>query len=99
VHIIVGTPGRLSDMLSKNKFNLKLCKFLTLDESDRLLDQGFEIEIRNILENFTYQRQTLLFSATMPKKIQEFTSSALIKPVILNIGRPGAANLDVIQVK
>lgn len=52
VHIIVATPGRLSDMLVKGKFNLSLCKYLTLDEADRLLDLGFEDEIRNILEHF-----------------------------------------------
>ena len=52
VHIVVGTPGRLSDLLNKKKFNLDLCKFLALDEADRLLDIAFEEEIRNILDNF-----------------------------------------------
>eukprot|EP01016_Furgasonia_blochmanni_P014230 TRINITY_DN1740_c0_g1_i3.p1 TRINITY_DN1740_c0_g1~~TRINITY_DN1740_c0_g1_i3.p1 ORF type:complete len:523 (+),score=121.63 TRINITY_DN1740_c0_g1_i3:330-1898(+) len=99
VHIIVATPGRLSDMLNKKKFNLDLCKFITLDEADRLLDVAFEEEIRNILDHFTgqSQRQTLLFSATMPRKIQDFAKSALVKPVIINVGRAGAASMDVIQ--
>jgi len=48
---------------------------------------------------FQSQRQTLLFSATMPKKIQNFAKSALVLPVTVNVGRAGAANLDVIQVK
>jgi ATP-dependent RNA helicase DDX41 len=52
VHIIVGTPGRLSDMLKKKKYNLSLCKLLTMDEADRLLDVAFEEEIRTILEHF-----------------------------------------------
>ena len=52
VHIVVGTPGRLSDLINKKKFNLDLCKFLTLDEANRLLDVAFEDEIRNILDHF-----------------------------------------------
>ncbi|CAM6084318.1 unnamed protein product [Calypogeia fissa] len=97
VHIVVATPGRLKDMLAKKKMNLDLCKYLTLDEADRLIDLGFEEDIREVFDHFKAQRQTLLFSATMPKKIQNFAKSALVKPVIVNVGRAGAANLDVIQ--
>ncbi|CAG8746679.1 13629_t:CDS:10 [Cetraspora pellucida] len=97
IHIVVATPGRLMDMLEKRKFNLDLCKFLCLDEADRMIDMGFEDDVRNIMSYFTNQRQTLLYSATMPKKIQDFARSALVKPVIVNVGRAGAANLDVIQ--
>ncbi|CAG8624046.1 25887_t:CDS:10, partial [Racocetra persica] len=64
---------------------------------DRMIDMGFEDDVRNIMSYFTNQRQTLLYSATMPKKIQDFARSALVKPVIVNVGRAGAANLDVIQ--
>lgn len=52
MHIVVATPGRLSDLLNKKKFNLDLCKYITLDEADRLLDVAFEEEIRNILDHF-----------------------------------------------
>jgi ATP-dependent RNA helicase DDX41 len=97
VHIVVATPGRLKDMLAKKKMNLDNCKYLTLDEADRLVDLGFEEDIREVFDHFKAQRQTLLFSATMPKKIQNFAKSALVKPVIVNVGRAGAANLDVIQ--
>ncbi|OAE32003.1 hypothetical protein AXG93_2772s1120 [Marchantia polymorpha subsp. ruderalis] len=97
VHIVVATPGRLKDMLAKKKMTLDLCKYLTLDEADRLIDLGFEEDIREVFDHFKAQRQTLLFSATMPKKIQNFAKSALVKPVIVNVGRAGAANLDVIQ--
>ncbi|CAG8540295.1 5040_t:CDS:10, partial [Acaulospora morrowiae] len=97
IHIVVATPGRLIDMLEKKKFNLDLCKFLCLDEADRMIDMGFEDDVRTIMSYFTNQRQTLLYSATMPKKIQDFARSALVKPVIVNVGRAGAANLDVIQ--
>ena len=73
------------------------CRYLTLDEADRLVDLGFEDDIREVFDHFKAQRQTLLFSATMPAKIQNFARSALVKPVTVNVGRAGAANLDVIQ--
>ncbi|KAK3013195.1 hypothetical protein RJ639_010383 [Escallonia herrerae] len=97
VHIVVATPGRLKDMLAKRKMNLDNCRYLTLDEADRLVDLGFEDDIREVFDHFKSQRQTLLFSATMPTKIQNFARSALVKPVTVNVGRAGAANLDVIQ--
>ncbi|KAI3909783.1 hypothetical protein MKW98_014200 [Papaver atlanticum] len=97
VHIVVATPGRLKDMLAKKKMNLDNCRYLTLDEADRLVDLGFEDDIREVFDHFKSQRQTLLFSATMPTKIQNFARSALVKPVTVNVGRAGAANLDVIQ--
>ena len=68
-----------------------------MDEADRLVDLGFEDDIREVFDHFKAQRQTLLFSATMPAKIQNFAKSALVKPVTVNVGRAGAANLDVIQ--
>ncbi|KAI3512697.1 hypothetical protein L1887_20015 [Cichorium endivia] len=97
VHIVVATPGRLKDLLAKKKMNLDNCRYLTLDEADRLVDLGFEDDIREVFDHFKAQRQTLLFSATMPAKIQNFARSALVKPVTVNVGRAGAANLDVIQ--
>ncbi|KAJ4718517.1 DEAD-box ATP-dependent RNA helicase [Melia azedarach] len=97
VHIVVATPGRLKDMLAKKKMNLDNCRYLTLDEADRLVDLGFEDDIREVFDHFKAQRQTLLFSATMPTKIQNFARSALVTPVTVNVGRAGAANLDVIQ--
>ena len=98
VHMVVATPGRLNDMLTKKRLTLELCKYLCLDEADRLIgDANFEEEVRNTMSFFTEQRQTLLFSATMPNKIQTFAKSALVRPVVVNVGRAGAANLDVIQ--
>ncbi|KAI9244360.1 P-loop containing nucleoside triphosphate hydrolase protein [Phascolomyces articulosus] len=97
IHMVVATPGRLMDMLTKKKFNLDICKYLCMDEADRMIDMGFEEDVRNIMSYFKSQRQTLLFSATMPKKIQDFALSALVKPLVVNVGRAGAANLDVIQ--
>ncbi|KAH7722522.1 putative DEAD box protein-box ATP-dependent RNA helicase 35 [Aphelenchoides avenae] len=97
VHICVATPGRLSDLLNKKIFNLQVCRYLVLDEADRMLDMGFEEELKAIFSYFKGQRQTLLFSATMPKKIQNFAKSALVKAVVVNVGRAGAASLNVTQ--
>ncbi|KAG8179326.1 hypothetical protein JTE90_011590 [Oedothorax gibbosus] len=97
VHLMVATPGRLMDMLDKKMVNLKVCRYLCLDEADRMIDMGFEEDVRTIFSYFKGQRQTLLFSATMPKKIQNFARSALVKPVTVNVGRAGAASADVIQ--
>ncbi|KAL8159793.1 hypothetical protein V2J09_001330 [Rumex salicifolius] len=97
VHIVVATPGRLKDLLAKKKMSLDCCRYLCLDEADRLIDLGFEDDIREVFDHFKAQRQTVLFSATMPTKIQTFAKSALVKPVVVNVGRAGAANLDVIQ--
>ena len=60
----------------------QVCRYLVLDEADRMLDMGFEEEIKSIFSFFKDQRQTLLFSATMPKKIQNFAKSALVKPIV-----------------
>lgn len=97
VHILIATPGRLIDLLNKKTINLELCRYLCMDEADRMIDLGFEEDVRTIFSYFKAQRQTLLFSATMPKKIQEFAKSALVKPVTVNVGRAGAASLLVQQ--
>ncbi|KAK4050098.1 DEAD-box ATP-dependent RNA helicase 35 [Microbotryomycetes sp. JL201] len=96
-HMVVATPGRLQDMLEKRKFGLASCKYLCLDEADRMIDMGFEEDVRNIMSFFKHQRQTLLFSATMPKRIQDFAQQALVQPIVVNVGRAGAASLDIIQ--
>lgn len=97
VHMIVATPGRLNDHLNKHRITLDLCKYVALDEADRMLDMGFDEDVQNIFSFFSRQRQTLLFSATMPEKVQKFAREALVQPVVVNVGRAGAANLDVIQ--
>ncbi|XP_018799159.1 PREDICTED: ATP-dependent RNA helicase abstrakt [Bactrocera latifrons] len=97
VHIMVATPGRLMDMLEKKMATLDICRYLCMDEADRMIDMGFEEDVRTIFSFFRGQRQTLLFSATMPKKIQNFARSALVKPVTINVGRAGAASMNVTQ--
>ena len=97
VHGIVATPGRLVDLLRRGIVSLALCRLVVLDEVDVLIDRGFEDDVRAVMDHFGAQRQTLLFSATMPLKIQQFARSALVRPVEIRVGRAGAANLDVIQ--
>ena len=97
VHIMVATPGRLMDMLNKKMVTLDMCRYLCLDEADRMIDMGFEEDVRTIFSYFRAQRQTLLFSATMPKKIQNFARSALVCPVTVNVGRAGAASMNIRQ--
>lgn len=96
-HIMVATPGRLLDNLKKRLFNLDICRYMCLDEADRMLD-NFEEELRTVFTYFKYQRQTVFFSATMPKKIQNFAYSAMVDPVTVNVsGRAGAANKRIQQ--
>ena len=74
VDILVATPGRLADLLERARVSLQLIRYLALDEADRMLDMGFEPQIRKIVEQMDMPppgiRQTLLFSATFPKEIQ-----------------------------
>lgn len=74
VDILVATPGRLIDLLERERVSLQMIKYLALDEADRMLDMGFEPQIRNIVEQMGMpppgERQTMLFSATFPKEIQ-----------------------------
>merc|ERR1719154_653718 len=96
-HMMVATPGRLMDMLNKKLVTLSVCRYLCLDEADRMIDMGFEEDVRTIFSYFSAQRQTLLFSATMPKKIQNFARSALVRPITVNVGRAGAASMNIVQ--
>lgn len=96
-HIMVATPGRLLDNLKNRIFNLDICRYMCLDEADRMLDK-FEEELRSLFTFFKYQRQTVFFSATMPRKIQDFAYSAMVTPVTVNVsGRAGAANKRIQQ--
>lgn len=96
-HMVVATPGRLLDLLNKKRISLHCCRYLALDDADRLIDLGFEEDIRSIFDHFKVARQTVLFSATMPQKIQEFALSALSRPAVVNVGRAGAASQSIVQ--
>lgn len=97
VHLIVATPGRLLDLLEKGIINLEACRHFCLDEADRMVDLGFEEELRRILAFFRGPRQTLLFSATMPAAIKDFARAALCNPILVNVGRAGAACKRILQ--
>ena len=68
--MVVATPGRLNDFLNKRQMDLNICKYICLDEADRMMDVGFDEDVQNIFSYFKYQRQTVLFSATMPKRFR-----------------------------
>ena len=95
---MICTPGRFCDILvNHQKMNLDNCRLLVLDEADRLLDPSFEAPLRSIICEFPHQRQTCLVSSTMPRSIQHFLKKGLVQPLIINVGRAGAASLNVIQ--
>ncbi|XP_046863283.1 ATP-dependent RNA helicase DDX3X-like [Xenia sp. Carnegie-2017] len=100
-HLLVATPGRLVDMLDRGKIGLDVCKFLVLDEADRMLDMGFEHQIRRIVEKDsmpkTGQRQTLMFSATFPKEIQVLARDFLDNYIFLAVGRVGSTSENITQ--
>lgn len=81
VDIIVATPGRLLDLMGQGYIDLSRLEILVLDEADRMLDMGFIHDIRKILKKVPQKRQTLFFSATMPKSIRKFAYSISHKPV------------------
>lgn len=97
IHIIISTPGRLSDMLAKKKINLSYCKTIVLDEADRLLDLGFEDEIRAILSHTQQNCQVILSSATTPKKIQDFAQQAMKDPIFITLSRKSLSKLKLTQ--
>jgi ATP-dependent RNA helicase DDX41 len=97
IHIVVATPGRLKDLLKRRRINLDICRYFCLDEADRMVDLGFEEDIREILSFFKDQRQTAMFSATMPAKIKTFAESALNDPIEVNVGRAGSTNVNITQ--
>jgi len=95
--VIVATPGRLEDHMQQRTVNLREAMIVVLDEADRMLDMGFAPSIRRILDATPKQRQTLLFSATMPAEIAALASRYLHNPVRIEIESPGTAADTVVQ--
>ena len=92
--LIVATPGRLVDLIERGRITLEQIRFLVLDEADRMLDMGFEPQIRRIVEQENMPsegRQTLMFSATFPKPIQRLAGDFLDNYIYLTVGRVGSS--------
>jgi ATP-dependent RNA helicase RhlE len=87
VDVIVATPGRLLDLIQRGSVNLSMVEVLVLDEADRMFDMGFINDVRKIVAELPTERQTLLFSATMPTEIKKLTESIQKSPVMIQIGR------------
>ncbi|XP_057429149.1 DEAD-box ATP-dependent RNA helicase 20-like isoform X2 [Lotus japonicus] len=97
VEIVVATPGRFIDHLQQGNTSLSRISFVVLDEADRMLDMGFEPQIREIMRNLPEKHQTLLFSATMPVEIEELSKEYLTSPVQVKVGKVSSPTTNVSQ--
>ena len=100
--LVVATPGRLCDLLAAKRTELSRCTYLVLDEADRMLDLGFEMQLRKVLMHMRADRQTLLFSATWPSEVQQLAATLLLPDAItVEVGgalaRSGRANARIAQ--
>ena len=99
VEVCIATPGRLIDMLESGKTNLRRVTYLVLDEADRMLDMGFEPQIRKILGQIRPDRQTLMWSATWPKEVRALANDYLNDYIQVNIGSMDlSANHRITQI-
>ncbi|KAI7840607.1 hypothetical protein COHA_005757 [Chlorella ohadii] len=85
VEIVVGTPGRIIDLIDQDALDLSAVRFVVLDEADQMLNVGFEKDVETILENVPQERQTMLFSATVPKWVKKLVKQYLNTPVDIDL--------------
>lgn len=98
VEIVIATPGRLIDFLESGKTNLRRVTYLVLDEADRMLDMGFEKQMKQIVSQIRPDRQTLLWSATWPKEVQTIASSFTNDPIQVTIGSEDLTVNDKVRI-
>jgi ATP-dependent RNA helicase RhlE len=96
-HVVIGTPGRINDHLEHRTIDLSRVAALVLDEADRMLDIGFLPQLRRILQSTPADRQTMLFSATMPDDIYALANAHMRQPLRIEIARPGTVADNVSQ--
>ena len=95
--IVVGTPGRIIDHLERKSLDLSGFNYVVLDETDRMLDMGFSAPIAEIFSHVSKERQTLLFSATLPKNIQKISAQYLQNPVRIEMGQVNSVGDNIVQ--
>lgn len=96
VHIVVGTPGRVLDLIYRKKLKIEKINWLVLDEADEMLNMGFKEDLDEILSSVISDKQTLLFSATMPREISKIAETYMIEPDEVSAGQKntGAENVE-----
>ena len=96
-HIIIGTPGRINDLLEQGEVSLDTVGVLVLDEADRMLDMGFKPQIERIVQHVPEERQTMLFSATMPPEIMRLVNRYMVNPTKVEVATAGTVTDRVEQ--